>query len=64
MNVTGIGSSASEKSLGYAREVLGTDVALAPYLAEFQHHILAFAGVIDAALDQPEQAAHQPPTQN
>ena len=49
-NVTEVGSPTAQKSLGYAREVFGIDTALAPHIAEFQHHILAFAGVIDAAL--------------
>ena len=53
-NVTEGGSLTAQKSLGYAREVLGIDTALAPHIAGFQHHILAFAGVIDAALDRTE----------
>jgi|SRR5712692_2460351 len=55
---------AAQKSLRYAREVLGIDVALAPYNAGFQHHVLAFAGVIDATLDEADQDSDQPPAQN
>jgi hypothetical protein len=57
------GSSGAQKSLGYAREVLGIDVALATDISTFQHHFLAFAGVIDATLDQTEYDASQPQTQ-
>jgi hypothetical protein len=54
------GSSGTQKSLGYAREVLGIDVALATDISTFQHHFLAFAGVIDATLDQTDHDAPQP----
>jgi hypothetical protein len=56
-------SSGTQKSLGYAREVLGIDVALAPHVNEFQHHVLAFAGVIDATLDRAEQDEDRSPAQ-
>jgi hypothetical protein len=55
---------AAQKSLRYAREVLSIDVALAPYNAGFQHHVLAFAGVIDATLDEADQDSDQTPAQN
>jgi hypothetical protein len=55
---------AAQKSLRYAREVLSIDVALAPYNSQFQHHVLAFAGVIDATIDEGEQDADQPPDQS
>ncbi len=61
--VTVGGSSTAQKSLGYAREVLGIDVALAPHLVEFQHHLLAFAGVIDTARDRSGQSGNQPQDQ-
>ena len=48
---------------GYAREVLGIDGALATQISAFQHHFIAFTGVIDATLDQPEPADSQPPMQ-
>lgn len=59
-------SSGAQKSLGYAREVLSVDVALATNISTFQHHFLAFTGVIDAALDQADQGVSQaqPQTQN
>jgi len=55
---------AAQKSLRYAREVLSIDVALAPYNAGFQHHVLAFAGVIDATLDEADQDSDPSPAQN
>ena len=57
------GSSGARKSLGYAREVLGINVALATDIFTFQHHFLAFTGVIDATLDQADRDAPQPQTQ-
>jgi hypothetical protein len=57
------GSSGAQKSLGYAREVLDIDVALTTDISTFQHHFLAFTGVIDATLDQTESDASQPQTQ-
>ena len=57
------GSSGAQKSLGYAREVLGIDVALATEISTFQHHFLAFTGVIDATFDQADHDASQPQTQ-
>jgi hypothetical protein len=57
-------NTTAQKSLRYAKEVLSIDVALAPYNAGFQHHVLAFAGVIDATLDEAEQDSDPPPAQN
>jgi len=57
------GSSGAQKSLGYAREVLSIDEALATDISTFQHHFLAFAGVIDATLDATDHDASQPLTQ-
>jgi hypothetical protein len=57
------GGSGAQKSLGYAREVLGIDVALATDISTFQHHFLAFTGVIDATLDQADRDAPQSETQ-
>jgi hypothetical protein len=57
------GSGGAQKSLGYAREVLTIDEALATDISTFQHHFLAFAGVIDATLDQADHDAPQPQTQ-
>ncbi len=53
----------AQKSLGYAREVLGIDAALTPHIAEFQHHVLAFAEVIDDTLDRTGQDADSAPGQ-
>jgi hypothetical protein len=52
--------AASGKSLGYAKEVLGIDMALATDISTFQHHLLAFTGVIDATLDHTDSDAPQP----
>jgi hypothetical protein len=56
-------SSGAQKSLAYAREVLGIDMALAADISTFQHHYLAFTGVIDASLAQADHDASQPPIQ-
>jgi len=56
-------SGGAQKSLGYAREVLTIDEELATDISTFQHHFLAFAGVIDATLDQGDHDASQPLTQ-
>jgi hypothetical protein len=50
---------AAKKSLGWAREVLDIDEALAPHIAEFQQHVLALAGLLDAALERAEQKGDQ-----
>jgi hypothetical protein len=57
------GTSGAQKSMGYARQVLGIDGALAAEISTFQHHFIAFTGIVDATLDQPEQDASQPPTE-
>ena len=57
-------NAAAQKSLRYAKEVLSIDAALAPYNAQFQHHVLAFAGVIDATLDEADQDSDQSTEQN
>jgi hypothetical protein len=60
---SGSGASGAQKSLGYAREVLTIDGALASEISTFQHHFIAFTGIVDATLEQPEADASQPPTQ-
>ena len=60
INATGGRTAPSQRTLGYARAVLVTDEALAPYVTEFQHHLLAFAGVMDAAVDQADPSPAQP----
>jgi hypothetical protein len=60
----GNGTAGAQKSLGYAREVLGIDGALTAQISAFQHHFIAFTGVVDASLDQPDaDAAAQPQNQ-
>lgn len=54
------GANGARKSLGYAREILGIDGDLARQISTFQQHFIAFTGVIDASLDQPEADASQP----
>lgn len=55
--------STAQKSLGYARDVLAIDQALAPQIATFKQHVVAFAGMIDATLDVPDQADDPTPGQ-
>lgn len=57
------GTSGAQKSLGYAREVLNIDGALASETSTFQHHFIAFTGVVDATLDQSEPDPSQPELQ-
>ena len=51
------GTSEVQKSLGYAREVLDIDGALATEISTFQHHFIAFTGIVDASLEQPDPAS-------
>jgi hypothetical protein len=64
IDVNGARVGIARKSLNYARGVLSMDAALALYVVEFQRHILAYAGLIDATLDQTEQRADPPQTQD
>jgi hypothetical protein len=57
------GHGAAQKSLGYGREVLSIDSALTRHIIEFQHHFLAFTGVIDASLEQADRDPAQPQTE-
>jgi hypothetical protein len=57
------GAGGTQKSLGYAREVLSMDGALAAEISTFQHHFIAFTGVVDASLEPADSDASQPPTQ-
>jgi hypothetical protein len=57
------GASGAQKSLGYAREVLSIDGALATQISAFQHHFIAFTGVVDATMQQTDPDAAQTPTQ-
>jgi len=56
------GAGGPQKSLGYAREVLSMDGALAAEISTFQHHFIAFTGVVDASLEPADQDSSQPPT--
>ena len=64
IDVNGARVGIARKSLSYARGVLSMDAALALCVGEFQRHILAYAGLIDAMLDQTKQRADPPQTQD
>jgi len=64
MDVNGERIGMAPEALGYARQVLSTDAALASYLVEFQRHILAFAAVIDATVDETDKRSESPRTQD
>jgi hypothetical protein len=57
------GAGGAQKSIGYARDVLGIDSALATDISTFQHHFIAFTGVIDASLEPADADASQPQPQ-
>jgi hypothetical protein len=57
------GTSGSQKSMGYARAVLSIDGALATEISAFQHHFIAFTGIVDSSLEQPDPDESQPQTQ-
>lgn len=52
--VNGLGGA--QKSLAYAREILGIDGSLASQISVFQQHFIAFTGVVDATLDRPDSS--------
>jgi hypothetical protein len=56
-------TSGAHQSLVYGREVLSIDGALAPKISTFQHHFIAFTGVIDASLEQTDADAAPPSTE-
>lgn len=58
------GNGAIKKSLGYVKEILDIDTTLTLYSAEFQNHVLAFAKLIDAQLEQAEREPSEPPAHN
>lgn len=64
IDANGESPSPTRKQLEYARRVLSTDAALALYITGFQRHILAYAGMIDATLDQAEDGADLPELSN
>lgn len=57
------GNSAGRRSLDYAKQVLHVDATVSARLSEFQNHVLAFAGIIDEALDRTQAASDTPPGQ-
>jgi len=57
------GTTRAVKSLGYAKQVLNMDVTLTNQTSTFQHHFIAFTGVVDASMEQPEQDPAQPDSQ-
>ena len=57
------GPAAAERSLGYARQILSIDSALTTQTSTFQHHFIAFTGVVDASLAQVDPDASQPQTE-
>jgi hypothetical protein len=57
------GNSAGRRSLEYAKQVLHVDATVSARLGEFQNHVLAFAGVIDEALDRAPATSDTPPGQ-
>jgi hypothetical protein len=61
--VSASGTSGAQKSLAYARQVLSIDGALSPQISTFQHHFIAFTGVIDASLEQTDADAAAPSTE-
>jgi hypothetical protein len=58
--LTAPAKSAEHASIGWAQEVLDIDQELARLITEFQYHTLAFAGVLETALDKAHQEADQP----
>jgi len=56
------GVSGAQKSLAYAREILSIDGALAAEISTFQHHFIAFTGVVDATLQQGDPDVLDPQT--
>jgi hypothetical protein len=61
--VAATGTSGLQKSIGYAREVLSMDGALTTDISTFQHHFIAFTGIVDSSIDQPDTDASQPQSQ-
>jgi hypothetical protein len=57
------GTSGAQKSLNYAKEVLSIDGALTTEISTFQHHFIAFTGVVDASLEPADTDGSQPQSQ-
>jgi hypothetical protein len=54
------GSGGARKALTYAKAILSIDDSLATKISTFQHHFIAFTGVVDATLQQDDPDASQP----
>jgi hypothetical protein len=52
-------TSTAKRSLGWAREVLRIDEALASHMAEFQQHVVALAAFLEATLEGVGQNGDQ-----
>ncbi len=52
-------TSTAKRSLGWAREVLRIDEALASHMAEFQQHVVALAALLEATLEGVGQNSDQ-----
>jgi hypothetical protein len=57
------GTTRAVKSLGYAKQVLNMDVMMTNETSTFQHHFIAFTGVVDASMEQPDENPAQPDSQ-
>jgi len=57
------GASGAQKSLTYARQILSIDAGLATEISAFQHHFVAFTGVVDATLQQGDPNPSEPETE-
>jgi hypothetical protein len=56
------GTAGAQKTLAYARQILSIDGALGTQISTFQHHFIAFAGMVDASIEQND--ADAAPLQN
>src|SRR4029077_16473413 len=57
------GAAGAQKSMGYARQVLDIHGAVATDISAFQHPFIAFTGIVDATLEQPEPDGSQVPAE-
>ena len=58
---TANGLSSAQKSLAYARDILGIDGSLASEISAFQQHFIAFTGVVDATLNRADSDSQETP---
>ena len=57
------GAAGAQRCVDYARQVLGIDGTLATQITAFQHHFIAFTGVVDATMQQSEAGPSSSDTQ-